>query len=101
MLNQKTGFLTYSHQPASTPFQGGTLCIQAPILRTPGQNSGGSTSGNDCTGAYSFDMNAWIQSGVDPSLVVGADVFTQYRSRDPQSTSSSSLSNAVRFVVNP
>jgi len=40
-------------------------------------NSGGSTSGADCTGTYSFDFNAHIASAVDPSLVAGAEVFAQ------------------------
>jgi hypothetical protein len=101
VLNQRTGFLIYSHRPDLTPFQGGFQCVQNPFARTPGQAAGGTVGGNDCTGTYSFDYNAWIRSGIDPSLLVGAEVFAQYRSRDPQSSDSSSLSNAIRFVVNP
>lgn len=101
VLNQKTGYLTYAHRPTATGFQGGFLCLTPPIARTPAQSSGGSASGSDCTGTYSLDFNARIQSGVDPSLVVGAEIFTQYRARDPQALNSSSLSNALRFVVNP
>jgi hypothetical protein len=101
VLNQRVGMLTYSFAPRNTPYQGGTLCIATPFARTNAQGSGGSPTGSDCTGAYAFDFNARIQSGIDPALVVGAEVFTQYRARDPQAISSSSLSNALRFVVNP
>lgn len=101
VLNLKVGYLTYAHRPAANPFQGGFLCLTPPISRTPAQNSGGSLGASDCTGNYSFDFNARIQSGIDPSLVVGAEIFTQYRARDPQALNSSSLSNGLRFVVNP
>jgi hypothetical protein len=101
ILNQKAGLLFYSHRPCSAPFQGGVLCALPPTLRTPAQTSGGSTSGSDCTGTYSLDFNAQIQSGVDPSLVAGGEIYAQYWSRDPQSASTTSLSNALRSVINP
>ncbi len=101
LLNQRTGLLTYSFSPASTPFQGGFLCIGTPFARGPSLGSGGSPTGSDCTGAFAFDFNIRIQSGIDPALVAGAEVFAQYRARDPQASSSTSLSNAVRFLVNP
>jgi hypothetical protein len=101
VLNQVGGVLLYSHTPNAAPFQGGTLCVKAPLRRTSTQNSGGSASGSDCTGAFSFDFNARIQSGVDPTLVVGSEVFNQYWSRDPASPSSTSLSNGLRFLINP
>jgi hypothetical protein len=101
IVNQKSGILFYSHAPTSIAFQGGLKCVAQPSRRTPQQNSGGSASGADCTGTYSFDFNARIQSAVDPSLTAGAEVFAQYWSRDPQSPSTTSLSNALRFVINP
>jgi hypothetical protein len=100
-VNQKSGLLFYSHAPIATAFQGGTLCVGSPTVRTPIQGSGGSASGADCTGTYSLDFNARIHSAVDASLVAGAQVFAQYWSRDPSSASQTSLSNAVRFVINP
>jgi len=100
-LNQKTGLLFYSHAPASTAFQGGFKCAADPVRRTGALNSGGSTSGNDCTGTYSLDFNARITSGIDPSLVAGAEIYAQYWSRDPATASHTALSNAVRFVINP
>lgn len=101
VINQKSGLLMYSHAPKASSFQGGTLCVKAPLRRTSSQNSGGSTSGSDCSGTYSVDFNARIQSGVDPTLVVGAETFAQYWSRDPASPSLTGLSNALRFLINP
>jgi hypothetical protein len=101
VLNQVSGLLIYSRQPIAAPFQGGTLCVNTPIKRTSTQTSGGSTSGTDCSGNFGFDFNARIQSGIDTTLVTGSEVFTQYWSRDPASASTTSLSNALRFLVNP
>ena len=101
VINQKNGILFYSHQPAAIPFQGGLLCANPPTQRTPVQSSGGSASGSDCSGAFSFDFNAQIQGGIDATLTAGSEVFAQYWSRDPVSASTTSLSNALRFLVQP
>ncbi|MCY3002650.1 MAG: FG-GAP-like repeat-containing protein [Planctomycetota bacterium] len=101
VINQKNGLLFYSQSPTSVPFQGGTKCVATPNLRTASQSSGGSATGTDCSGAFSLDFSAWMASGVDPSLVAGAEVFAQFWSRDPASPSHTSLSNALRFVINP
>jgi hypothetical protein len=101
VLNQKMGLLVYSHAPDAAPFQGGTLCVKPPQVRTLPQSSGGNASGSDCTGIYSVDFNARIQSGVDPTLVAGSQTFAQFWSRDPASPSLTGLSNALRFVINP
>ena len=82
-------------------FQGGTKCVVSPTVRSVTQNSGGSACGVDCSGTYSLDFNAHIASGIDPTLVVGSEVYAQYWPRDPASQSTTSLSNALRFVVNP
>jgi hypothetical protein len=100
-LNQKNGLLFYSHRPTSASFQGGFKCAASPTVRTPVQGSGGSSSGSDCSGTYALDFNAWIASGIDPSLVAGAEVYAQYWARDPLVASHTSLSNALRFLINP
>ena len=102
-LNQKSGLLFYgTFGPASAPFQGGTMCVQSPVLRTTAQNSGGSAlPTNDCTGSYSYDFNVRIASGIDPQLSVGRLVCAQYWSRDPAATFTTNLSNALRFVIQP
>jgi hypothetical protein len=102
VLNKKNGLLFYGYDAVSQAFQGGTLCVKAPVKRTAVQNSGGSSSGADCTGNFSFDLNAYIHSGKDPVLALqGAEVFCQYWYRDPASPSGTGLTNALRFVVNP
>jgi hypothetical protein len=101
LLNQKNGLLFYGFAPLATPFQGGWLCVGPPTQRTLIQSSGGSASGNDCTGQFHYDFNARIQSGVDPALTVGQEVFCQYWSRDPAIASTTNLSNGLYFVVNP
>ncbi|MBL8803680.1 MAG: FG-GAP repeat protein, partial [Planctomycetes bacterium] len=88
VLNNKPGLLFYGFKPRQTPFQGGHMCIVAPTQRTAVQNSGGAAAPtNDCSGAFHYDLNARIQSGVDPQLAVGEEVFAQYWSRDPADAS--------------
>ncbi len=100
VLNQKQGLLFYGYGQQAAPFQGGWLCVATPTRRTPAQNSGGSSAPtNNCSGVYSFDFNAWAQSGFDPLLVAGQTVFAQYWSRDPASPSTTGLTNALRFVM--
>lgn len=98
-LNNKPGILIYGKQGASLPFQGGTLCVGAPFLRLGLGSSGGSAGGNDCSGAYGLDFNAFVQAGSDPTLVPGTTVFMQMWSRDPADAFGSSLSNALRLKI--
>jgi hypothetical protein len=100
VLNQKQGLMFYGYAAAAAPFQGGTLCVQPPTQRTPVQGAGGASSPtNDCSGSYSIDFNAWIQSGVDPLCVAGQPIFAQYWSRDPQSPSTTGLTNGLSLVI--
>jgi hypothetical protein len=101
VINQKSGLLFYAHGPAAAPFQGGTKCVGNPTQRTDVLSSGGSASGADCSGAFSLDFNVEIAGGGDPTLVAGSEVFAQFWSRDPASASTTSLSNALRFVIAP
>jgi hypothetical protein len=102
VLNQKFGWLVYGVSGrAALPFGGGLLCMNPPARRTPMQNSGGSTTGRDCTGTFSFDFNEWIASEADPALHVGARVQAQYISRDPAASFGLSLTDAVEFLVEP
>lgn len=102
LINRQDGFLFYGFVQGATPFHGGALCIRDDVTRTMKQNSGGSASGVDCTGTYSYDMGALIARNVDPRLHVGATVVAQYWQRDPQSPSfPTGLSNAIRFNIRP
>jgi hypothetical protein len=98
-LDGRNGLFAYSTTgPDSLPFQGGFLCVQAPVKRTPVQNSGGTPP---CGGAYAIDFNAFIAGGSDPALVSGQQVWIQTWSRDPASPSSSNLSDALTFTICP
>lgn len=99
VLNQKAGLMFFGFTPAAAPFQGGTLCIAPPTLRTPTQFSGGSTSGDDCTGAYTYSWSSSVLSSA--GLTVGQVVYCQYWSRDPAIQSTTGLTAAVRFRVVP
>lgn len=101
VINQKSGILFYGLSPAGTSFQGGTRCAGGTLRRTAIQNSGGNQLPADCSGTFSFDMNARIQSGVDPALVPGAAVFAQYFYRDPPSGFGAGLTDAVAFTICP
>lgn len=96
-LNNKNGLLFWGFASSATPFQGGTKCVASPTVRTPTLASGGSASGNDCTGTYSFNFStAYMTSmGIDP----GETLFAQWWMRDPASPSTTGLSNGLRFTV--
>jgi len=101
VLNQKNGILFYGLAPAFNPFDGGTLCVAPPQRRTPPQGSGGNAGPPDCSGSFSFDFNARIQSGIDASLVAGEEVYAQYWHRDPGVASGTGLTNAIWFSIGP
>jgi len=96
ILAQRSGLLFYGFQPHAGNYQGGTLCVRAPVTRTSIQNSGGS---GPCGGTYSFDFNVLIRSGSDPALTSGASVHCQYWYRDPQDAYSTGLSDALQFTL--
>lgn len=102
-LNQKQGLLFYGTSgPHTGAFQGGTLCVLPPTKRTPAQSSGGNpTPANDCSGAFAYDFNVRIASGIDPALVSGAHVWSQYWSRDPADFFTTNLSDGLRFFIFP
>jgi hypothetical protein len=103
VLNNKTGLYFYSYTPKQVPYQGGWLCVQAPTRRTAIQNSGGNPPPDDCSGTYAFDFNAHIQSGIDPGLVGGATIYSQFWFRDPQQAGpwSTGRSDALSFGIAP
>lgn len=102
VLNNKSGLLFYGFSPVNAPFQGGYLCVEPPTVRTAVQTSGGAPPPDNCTGSYSYDFNSRIQSGADPLLTVGQDVFAQYWSRDPQNAGvKTGLTDAAHFAIQP
>jgi hypothetical protein len=107
LLNNKTGLCFYgSNGPHNAPFQGGTLCVHSPLSRAPTQSSGGHPPPDDCSGSLSIDMKAFGQGllggNPQPSLSSpGATIDCQWWSRDPASASTTSLSDALEYVIEP
>lgn len=106
--NSKSGLLFYSVTgTAGTPFQGGTLCVAAPVKRTPATSSGGTPPPSaDCSGVLSIDMTAFALGHLGgtpvPALSTpGTVVDCQFWSRDPGASSNTSLSDALEYVVDP
>jgi hypothetical protein len=100
ILRSKTGLLYYGYATKNVPFQGGTLCVESPIRRTSVQESGG-VSTDQCSGTFTFDMNARIRSGIDALLVPGQFICAQYYYRDPDDVFTTGLTNAVSFTICP
>jgi hypothetical protein len=99
VLNNKTGLLFWGADPLAGSFQGGIKCVAAPTKRTGLQNSGGNPPPNDCSGvfSYSFDPAFFAAQG----LVAGQEVHAQFWSRDPQSASTTGLTDAIWFIICP
>ena len=76
---------------ASAPFQGGFLCVAAPVIRQPVQFSGGAGA---CAGSYSTDMSAVVAA-----QPLGTQVWAQYWFRDPGAASSTGLSDGLTFTT--
>ncbi len=99
LVNNVNAILFYGKVgPASIPFNGGTLCVAPPVLRTPLMNSGGAGA---CSGTLSMDFNAYVPVSSDPGLVGGAKVWAQFWSRDPMSAAGTNLTDAVAFTLWP
>jgi hypothetical protein len=102
LRNKRPGLMLFSRAGrAAQPFQGGTLCVAAPVARTAIETSGGAPSGNNCSGSLSVDFNGVIASGVDPALVAGVTVDTQFWGRDPgfAAPNNVTLTDALEFVI--
>jgi len=102
VLNKTVGIFFYSIQgPASQPFMNGTLCVRSPIRRTAAQLSGGNPPPADCSGTFSYDFNALIQSGSNPALQLDTIVGGQFWSRDPAHPdgTGSNTTDAVEFQI--
>lgn len=106
VLPQRSGLYFYgAGGAANTPWQGGTLCIAGALRRAPLLTSSG-VVGAACGGAFTFDWNTFTAglAGGAPGpelLAVGSTVRVQLFSRDPQSSSGSNVSSALRYVVLP
>lgn len=104
VLPGRVGALAYSLNGAdNSPLAGGTLCVRPPLRYTPRQTAAGSAWPPTCAGSFDVDFNFWIASAVDPALLPGAQVWTQFISRDPgfPRPDALALSDALTFVICP
>ncbi|MCC6406140.1 MAG: hypothetical protein IT453_03165 [Planctomycetes bacterium] len=110
LRNQKSALLLYgSNGRASVPFSGGTLCVAAPLKRTPLASTGGSAvPASDCSGVFQLDFNAFAAglAGGNPSpalSVPGTTIDVQTWGRDPgfSPPNNTQLSDALEYVVAP
>lgn len=94
---QNLGIYFFSRSgPAGTPFQGGFLCLAAPVTRLPPTSSGGAGA---CSGVYAVDFNAYLASS-NSAEPPGAEFWVQCWFRDPpEPISGTGLSDALRFTL--
>jgi hypothetical protein len=108
VLNNKAGLLLYGTVGRfAFPFLGGTLCVRSP-RRSPPVSSGGNPPPNDCSGAYSFDMNCFAVGGCGGTPAVeltipGTVVDCQWWGRDPgfAPPNGATLTNGLEYTVMP
>ena len=74
-------------------------CINGPLARSKLLHAGGKKG--TCTGVLALDFNEIVQSGSDPLLSAGAEVFGQFWYRDPAKWNGGSLSNAIQLTIQP
>ena len=97
VLNNKVAIAIYGTASASQPFQGGTICVGAPFLRSDPLSSGGNTPPDDCSGVLTLP---WSHADLDaPGFGAGTTVFTQFWYRDPASQGSAGLTNGLTFTI--
>lgn len=102
LIGSTSGLAFYSLSGrAAAPFQGGFLCVETPLRRTPLTTSSPSAPGV-CGGVSTLDFNAVIASGTNPALnEVGALVRAQWWHRDAAAPIPTSLTDALEFSVGP
>ncbi|MDH4147345.1 MAG: hypothetical protein OEY23_19485, partial [Acidimicrobiia bacterium] len=83
---------------ATTPFQGGLICVASPVNRLPGKATGGS---GPCSGSMSYSLADVLLHPSAGSVIAGAHLYMQTWTRDLGDAFGSSLSDAVEAIVCP
>jgi hypothetical protein len=99
VINRKSGILFWGNAPRNLPFQGGTLCVDAPLKRTPLQFSGGNVGPADCSGSLRFHFSHAYMAA--KGVQAGDRVHAQFWSRDPSASFGVGLTDAVAFDIIP
>jgi len=99
VINGQFGFLLWSLGPNELPFFGGTLCVAPPLMRTSVQYAGGNSSGNDCSGAFSYHLTQAYLSAAGFSG--GDEIHLQYWYRDPFLIDLVGLTDALSVLLCP
>lgn len=100
--NQRPARILWGFAPSNHPFNGSTLCIASPIVRTPlAAASGSALPIFDCSGTHDFAFTqAYMASKF---LTAGDTIYVQYSGRDPfkPAPNNRNSSNAVRVTIAP
>ena len=99
VINNKNGLLFWGVKPAAIPFEGGSLCVNPPVVRTTLQTSGGNPPPDDCSGTYNFQFTSSYM--LSQGIQAGRQYYCQYWSRDPAGLAGTGLTNGLAFYVLP
>ena len=99
VINNKNGLLFWGVKPAAIPFEGGSLCVNPPVVRTTLQTSGGNPPPDDCSGTYNFQFTSSYM--LSQGIQAGRQYYCQYWSRDPAGFAGTGLTNGLAFYVLP
>jgi hypothetical protein len=102
VLPYVNGIMTWSLTSNAAPFYGGTLCVGAPVHRTPVQTSTENVGGAyPCDGVYVYHFGHAEMASA--GLAPGMELFAQYWSRDNgyAPPNNIGLTNGVRIEILP
>ena len=97
VLNRKSGLCLWGPGRQELPFQGGFLCVASPFHRGPVSNSGGSATGDDCTGRVEFVLSAptmWMHA-----VNIGDLLRAQFWYRDPSHVDGTGVGLSSAFEI--
>lgn len=102
LVNGTTGRAWWSTGSAETPFQGGTLCLAAPIRAGRVVATGGNPGPLiDCSGSLRLELkHAWLAAN---GYGAGTTIYVQFVARDPLLVDGTgiTLTNALEVTICP